>query len=659
VKATRFEGGRTFSPSTLPLCVTRRTRVDRWVTAGVPLSAPESQCTSGYFASLPRIRPPGAFSGQLYEVRCQCTRPHGPIHSREAEQRGDETKPVCADCGKAHPVHTRRVGTPSHPHQDPLRPTPARAAPRRATRRPPQLLPPRAPLRTYRASAALLALPLQPSQPRARPPPGPAMASPVEEPRPLLANRYALQQVIGEGAYGVVASASDVATGQSVAVKRIRRVLDTYPMATRILRELKFLRLLSGHENVIEVKDILVPSDRDKFNDTFVVFELMPCDLYRVINSAAPLNPANVKFLMFQLLRGVHYMHSAGVLHRDLKPSNVLVDAKCRLKICDFGLARAAFRTEGKEGEDGDADVQLWTDYVATRWYRAPELLVPRSTNYGRPIDMWSAGCIFAEMILRRPLFPGEDSDDQLRRITELTGKPQLGAIQKLRSARAQEFVSSMPARGPADLRSLFPSDTDPAVIRLVAGMLEFDPEHRITAREALMDDYFTAWRDPLGLGPPPRALHESEFEFEKQITGSHDRAGLASIRRELLEEILHYHPDKRDELLGDGNDGSGYVMPSQSEEFARQMDVQGRHRGGIAAAPRGASMPGKAIKHVLTNGEHRHVRMAKLPTMPENELAKYKAGAGIAAAKAAAATAASTASTTVPPTPDEDRMLD
>lgn len=175
------------------------------------------------------------------------------------------------------------------------------------------------------------------------------MASPAG--RPLLANRYSLEQVIGEGAYGVVASAKDVATGKSVAVKRIRRVLDTYPMATRILRELKFLRLLSGHENIIEVKDILVPSDRDKFNDTFVVFELMPCDLYRVINSTAPLNAANIKFLMFQLLRGVHYMHAAGVLHRDLKPSNVLVDGQCRLKVCDFGLARAVIRTT----EDSDA----------------------------------------------------------------------------------------------------------------------------------------------------------------------------------------------------------------------------------------------------------------------------------------------------------------
>lgn len=435
-----------------------------------------------------------------------------------------------------------------------------------------------------------------------------------EASRPLLANRYSLNQVIGEGAYGVVASANDVATGKSVAVKRIRRVLDTYPMATRILRELKFLRLLSGHENIIEVKDILVPSDRDRFNDTFVVFELMPCDLFRVINSTAPLNPDNIKFLMFQLLRGVHYMHAAGVLHRDLKPSNVLVDGQCRLKVCDFGLARAVIRTT----EDSDADLVLWTDYVATRWYRAPELLVPRSTNYSTAIDLWSCGCIFAEMILRKPLFPGNDANHQLALITEFTGKPDLNVIQRLRSTRAQEVLGGMPMRGPKEMRSVFPLDTDPAVLRLIRGMLEFDPDRRMTARDALMDDYFTAWREPLGFGPPPRRLEPTEFDFEKRI-GTRDSDGLASIRRELLVEICSYHPEKRDELLNDVK-GSSYEMQSQSDAFAQAMDNQGK---GYQSVNRAVSMPKHAIVTALAKSEARDTKMAKLPTMPENELAK------------------------------------
>lgn len=394
----------------------------------------------------------------------------------------------------------------------------------------------------------------------------------------LLARRYALDQVIGEGAYGVVASATDVQNNnEKVAVKRIRRVLETYPMATRILRELKFLRLLRGHDNIIEIKDILVPSDRERFNDTFVVFELLPCDLSRVIHSPAALSPTQVRYLMFQLLRGIRYLHNSGVLHRDLKPSNILVDGDCRLKICDFGLARAAFRAEN------DSDLMLWTNYVATRWYRAPELIMPRATNYGRPIDMWSAGCIFAEMIIRRALFPGENSRDQLHRIIEFTGKPDLSTIQNLRSAQAQELIAKMPNRGPTDLKAFFPPGTEEAPLRLISQMLQFDPDKRITAHDALMDDYFNHWRQPLGFGKPSRVITEDEFEFEKRLA-SNDKDSLMYIRQALLEEIAFHHPEKRKELLGTGGTYEAYnavphagTLPS---EKAREDLITGQEKG-------------------------------------------------------------------------------
>lgn len=433
--------------------------------------------------------------------------------------------------------------------------------------------------------------------------------------RPLLANRYRLTQVIGEGAYGVVASAKDVLTGVEVAVKRIQRVLDTYPMATRILRELKFLRLLRGHDNVIDIKDILVPSDRDRFNDTFVVFELMPCDLSRVIMSTAPLNAANIKYLMFQLLRGLRYLHTAGVLHRDLKPSNILVDGRCSLKICDFGLARAAFRPES------DSDVVLWTNYIATRWYRAPELIMPQANNYGSGIDVWSAGCIFAEMLLRKPLFPGNDELDQLRRITDFTGTPSPEVVSRLRSAKAQDFLRSMRLKRSVDVYSLFPRDTDSRAIQLISAMLEFDPDKRISAHDALMSDYFKEWRDPLGFGPHPHPLNEREFDFERRL-GMTDRDGLAYIRRELLEEILFYHPEKRDELCGNG---PNYEVESQAEGFARAMDTQ---RTGDAPQTLVKSMPKDTMKRfVITQQERRWAakKLGKAPTVPQEQFRKYR----------------------------------
>lgn len=434
--------------------------------------------------------------------------------------------------------------------------------------------------------------------------------------RPLLANRYRLNQVIGEGAYGVVASAQDTHSGNEVAVKRIQRVLDTYPMATRILRELKFLRLLRGHDNVIEIKDILVPSDRDRFNDTFVVFELMPCDLSRVISSAAPLNAVNIKYLMFQLLRGIRYLHAAGVLHRDIKPANILVDGKCRLKICDFGLARAAFRTTER-----DADNVLWTDYIATRWYRAPELITPQASNYGPGIDVWSAGCIFAEMLRRKPLFQGNNQMDQLRLITAFTGTPSSHVISRLRNPKAQEYVRGMGFVPPTNICSLFPPDVDPLVLELISGMLEFDPDRRISAHQALMSDYFKDWRDPMGFGPHPDKLNEKDFDFERRLgMTSHD--GLAYIRRELLEEILCYHPEKRNEL-SEGNNSTLH-MESPASEFANSLD---RQRNGDAQQNLVRTMPKDAMAIFVITQQERRVaanNLTKAPTVP-NEMKRYR----------------------------------
>lgn len=450
-------------------------------------------------------------------------------------------------------------------------------------------------------------------QDTARPPAAPTAntangANANSQKKPLyIANRYALHQMIGEGAYGIVVSATDVVTKQDVAIKRVRKVLNSYPMAVRTLRELKFLRLLRGHENIIEVKDILMPSECDKFNDTFVVFELMPCDLNRVIQ-ASSLKPANIKFLMFQLLRGIRYMHAAGVLHRDLKPNNVLVDAKCRLKICDFGLARAVFRVP-----ESYHDVMLWTDYVATRWYRAPELIIPHETNYSTAIDMWSAGCIFAELITRRPLFPGRDTNDQLSRIINLTGKPNPSTIRKLRSQTAQDFIASLPPLKPKDLRVIMP-DAEPAVLRLIGGMLEFDPDERLTAEQALKDPYFSDWLLPLGYGPPPKYLDESEFEFERRLNMK-DQSGMEEIRKDLIREILFYHPEEAAQLQ------SNFVVQSESDRFAAQMQAQQK---GMAPL-RNKSLPQNRIQRMI-KGEHvRHVKpMARHGTDPSVEIAAY-----------------------------------
>ncbi|CDF40756.1 Mitogen-activated protein kinase 15-1 MPK15-1 [Chondrus crispus] len=376
------------------------------------------------------------------------------------------------------------------------------------------------------------------------------------------ANRYAVQKVIGEGAYGVVVCALDKVTNERVAVKRIKRVLDSSGMATRILRELKFLRFLHSHENIIAVKDVLIPGERDKFNDVFVVFELMPTDLGRLLRSKTVLFEKHAKFFMFQLLRGVNFMHSARVFHRDLNPNNILVNAECQLRICDFGLARAAFQR-------GD-DPVFWTDYVATRWYRAPELILAQSSKYSTAIDMWSVGCIFAEILGKgKPLFPGANAKEQFSLILNVTGKPSRQVIARLGDRRLADYMDSVPNRPPASLADMY-KGASPGAISLLQRLLTFDPDQRITALDALELPYFDDLRH-FGYGQQTQALDERDFQFERRLFTANE------MRVEFIKEIAAHHPEAVEELLGGpaARAGGGYrfMGPSQAEQFRQDMD--------------------------------------------------------------------------------------
>ena len=219
--------------------------------------------------------------------------------------------------------------------------------------------------------------------------------------------RYKLLEVIGNGAYGAVCSAVDTRTGSKVAVKKISRAFDVLTTAKRTNRELKILKHFN-HDNVISIMDILKPPDNlDEFNDVYVVLDLMETDLHHIIHSKQELTNEHVRYFLYQILRGLKYIHSASVLHRDLKPSNLLVNGNCDLKIGDFGMARGLHSSPSEQK-------RVMTEYVATRWYRAPELMLSLS-EYSEAIDMWSVGCIFAEMIGRKQLFPGANYLNQLQ----------------------------------------------------------------------------------------------------------------------------------------------------------------------------------------------------------------------------------------------------
>ena len=240
--------------------------------------------------------------------------------------------------------------------------------------------------------------------------------------------RYRFERILGQGAYGVVFSAFDKKTKRYVAVKKVEEVFDTITDSKRMLREIKILQSMK-HENVTSLIDVIIPKTQSyrKFNSVIVVLDLMDTDLYHIIYSEQRLSIDHRRYFMYQLLRGMKYIHSANILHRDLKPSNILVNANCDLKICDFGLARvqngssnSSLLTQG----NGDANEQdFMSEYVTTRWYRAPEVLLT-SGQYGPELDIWSIGCIFAELVLRKPLFPGKSTLNQLSVINEKIGSP-------------------------------------------------------------------------------------------------------------------------------------------------------------------------------------------------------------------------------------------
>ncbi|XP_048468301.1 serine/threonine-protein kinase NLK [Rhincodon typus] len=212
-------------------------------------------------------------------------------------------------------------------------------------------------------------------------------------------------------------SVTDPRDGKRVALKKMPNVFQNLVSCKRVFRELKMLCFFK-HDNVLSALDILQPPHIDYFEEIYVVTELMQSDLHKIIVSPQPLSSDHVKVFLYQILRGLKYLHSAGILHRDIKPGNLLVNSNCVLKICDFGLARVEELDESRH----------MTQEVVTQYYRAPEILMG-SRHYTNAIDIWSVGCIFAELLGRRILFQAQSPIQQLDLITDLLGTPSLEAM--------------------------------------------------------------------------------------------------------------------------------------------------------------------------------------------------------------------------------------
>uniref|UniRef100_A0A673W6P5 mitogen-activated protein kinase n=1 Tax=Salmo trutta TaxID=8032 RepID=A0A673W6P5_SALTR len=292
--------------------------------------------------------------------------------------------------------------------------------------------------------------------------------------------RYRDLKQVGTGAYGTVCSAVDFRTGTKVAIKKLHRPFQSELFAKRAYRELRLLKHMK-HENVIGLVDVFTADlSLDRFHDFYLVMPFMGTDLGKLMK-LQQLSEDKVQFLVYQMLKGLKYIHSAGIIHRDLKPGNLAVNQECELKILDFGLAR-------------QADSEM-TGYVVTRWYRAPEVILSWM-HYTQTVDIWSVGCIMAEMLSGKPLFKGNDHLDQLTEIMKITGTPTQEFITKLQSQDAKNYVKSLPKVQKKDLQALF-STVNPQAVTVIERMLLLDPERRVTAAAALALPYFSEFREP------------------------------------------------------------------------------------------------------------------------------------------------------------------
>ncbi|XP_068665710.1 cyclin-dependent kinase F-3 isoform X2 [Aristolochia californica] len=281
--------------------------------------------------------------------------------------------------------------------------------------------------------------------------------------------RYRVIEEIGDGTCGSVYKAINLETNETVAIKKMKRRFYVWEECMN-LREVKSLCKLN-HPNIVKLREIVREN-----HELFFIFEHMECNLYQIMRDRqSPIPENEIRQLMSQILQGLAYMHGNGYFHRDLKPENLLV-TKDVIKIADFGLAREV------------ASQPPYTDYVSTRWYRAPEVLL-QSRLYTPAIDMWAVGAILAELFTLCPLFPGESETDQLYKICTVLGSPDyitwpegLNLSQRL-NFRFSEIM-------PANLSDLIPNASFEA-IDLIMQLCSWDPQRRPTAEQALQHPFF------------------------------------------------------------------------------------------------------------------------------------------------------------------------
>ncbi|ESK93358.1 cmgc mapk erk protein kinase [Moniliophthora roreri MCA 2997] len=402
----------------------------------------------------------------------------------------------------------------------------------------------------------------------------------------VVSSEYQFVKELGQGAYGCVVAARHRQTGEGCAIKKITKIGRNAKriLTKRCLREIRLLHHFRGHKNITCLYDMdIVFLPDGNFDEVYLYEELMEADLHAIIRSGQPLTDAHFQSFIYQTLCGLKYIHSANVLHRDLKPGNLLVNADCQLKICDFGLARGY--TPGSGTSKAAGNQGFMTEYVATRWYRAPEIMLSFA-NYGIALDIWSVGCILAELLGGKPIFKGRDYVDQLNQILHCLGTPSEDSLRRVGSPRAQDYIRSLPIKPRIPFSTLFPR-ANPLAIDLLSRMLCFDPAKRINCEQALSHQYFAAWHDPLD-EPVCDSIFDFGFEEEESVDG---------MMKLIADEVAQFRAEVRAPSLSPGGTNQirrqdSLPIPSRDEIMNSPMQGQEETTSGYTAPPKTYDRP-------------------------------------------------------------------
>ncbi|CAO4375991.1 unnamed protein product [Caenorhabditis nigoni] len=348
--------------------------------------------------------------------------------------------------------------------------------------------------------------------------------------------RYSNLSFLNAGAQGTVVMADDSVTGERVAIKKMQQPFVMTMSAKRAYREFILLTTIK-HPNIIRLLNAFTPdTSLQTFGEVYLVMELMTHNLHEVIHRLR-LDHKTLSFFVYQSLCAIKHLHTSGVIHRDLKPSNIVVNDRCVLKVLDFGLARK---------KNVDTSMRM-SDYVVTRYYRAPEVIL--GLPYSEKVDIWSVGCIFAEMINHTVLFPGKDRIDQWTKIYNVMGTPSDDFINQLGQSAAM-YVRSLRRANPKPLSEIVPDSnflpetenprvnlTATAARDLLANMLKINPDERFSVEDALNHPYVRLWfKDEEVNAPASENRYDQEIDFADKT--------LQEWKGLIFQEVQRYQSD-------------------------------------------------------------------------------------------------------------------